>query len=195
MGVKYRDGQNYPETYEDYVPPGAIARCMLEMMDYLYPVGCYFETTDTDFDPNQSFGGTWVDATENYIMECDSQTTGSHSWEWKKYADGTFDAFGKSTGTTSQYATQPSGIYWHTLSISFPSRLVPINNDYSVIYSTISSSSHSVSSTQLSKTTTGFNAYLMSVTSGSLANTYLFHVHGRWKSDNTIPRKKWHRTA
>lgn len=59
MGVKYRDGQNYPETYEDYVPPGAVARCMLEMMDYIYPVGCYFETTDTDFDPNQTFGGTW----------------------------------------------------------------------------------------------------------------------------------------
>jgi hypothetical protein len=28
--------------------------------DFFYPVGCYFETTDTDFDPNTAWGGTWV---------------------------------------------------------------------------------------------------------------------------------------
>ena len=26
----------------------------------VYPVGCYFETTDTTFDPNTAWGGTWV---------------------------------------------------------------------------------------------------------------------------------------
>ena len=59
MGVKYRDGQNYPETYEDYVPPGAVARCMLEMIDMVYPIGSYYDTEDLNFNPNIQFGGTW----------------------------------------------------------------------------------------------------------------------------------------
>ena len=35
----------------------AITRRIAEIV---YPVGCYFETTDTSFDPNTAFGGTWV---------------------------------------------------------------------------------------------------------------------------------------
>lgn len=30
------------------------------IIDAIYPVGCYFETTDTTFDPNTTFGGTWI---------------------------------------------------------------------------------------------------------------------------------------
>lgn len=28
--------------------------------EIVYPVGCYFETSDTSFDPNVTFGGTWI---------------------------------------------------------------------------------------------------------------------------------------
>lgn len=28
-------------------------------LDTFYPVGSYYETSDTSFDPNVSFGGTW----------------------------------------------------------------------------------------------------------------------------------------
>ena len=55
-----QNGINYPATYDDYVPPGAIARAVYDLIDYIYPVGSYYETTDTDFDPNVQFGGTWV---------------------------------------------------------------------------------------------------------------------------------------
>ena len=33
----------------------------------IYPVGCYFETSDTTFDPNIAFGGTWVLETEGQV--------------------------------------------------------------------------------------------------------------------------------
>ena len=33
---------------------------LVNLIDTIYPVGCYFETTDTTFDPNTAFGGTWV---------------------------------------------------------------------------------------------------------------------------------------
>lgn len=32
-----------------------------EMLDKYYPVGCYFETTDTSFNPNTALVGTWVE--------------------------------------------------------------------------------------------------------------------------------------
>ena len=34
---------------------------MASLIDVLYPVGCYFETSDTTFDPNVSWGGTWAE--------------------------------------------------------------------------------------------------------------------------------------
>ena len=40
---------------------------MLQVTNCLYPVGCYFETSDTSFDPNASFGGTWVLESEGQV--------------------------------------------------------------------------------------------------------------------------------
>ena len=31
------------------------------ILDMFYPVGCFFETTDTNFDPNVVWGGVWVE--------------------------------------------------------------------------------------------------------------------------------------
>lgn len=35
----------------------------MEMLNWFYPVGSYYETSDTTFDPNVSWGGTWVEDT------------------------------------------------------------------------------------------------------------------------------------
>ena len=29
------------------------------LLDFFYPVGCYFETSDTEFNPNKAWGGKW----------------------------------------------------------------------------------------------------------------------------------------
>lgn len=31
-----------------------------DILDIFYPIGSYYETSDTDFDPNTAWGGTWV---------------------------------------------------------------------------------------------------------------------------------------
>ena len=31
-----------------------------KLVDVFYPVGCYFETSNTSFNPNAAWGGTWV---------------------------------------------------------------------------------------------------------------------------------------
>lgn len=47
------------------------------LLDFFYPVGCYFETSDTEFNPNKSWGGKWeleteglvhIGAGENYVV-------------------------------------------------------------------------------------------------------------------------------
>ena len=40
---------------------------MRALFDFVYPVGSYYETSDTSFDPNQSWGGTWVLETEGQV--------------------------------------------------------------------------------------------------------------------------------
>ena len=39
----------------------------ISLIDVFYPVGSYYETSDTSFDPNSSWGGTWVLETEGMV--------------------------------------------------------------------------------------------------------------------------------
>lgn len=39
----------------------------LGLIDVFYPVGSYYETSDTTFDPNNTWGGTWVLETEGVV--------------------------------------------------------------------------------------------------------------------------------
>lgn len=36
------------------------------LLDFFYPVGTYYETSNTSFDPNVSWGGTWKQDTAGY---------------------------------------------------------------------------------------------------------------------------------
>ena len=36
-------------------------------VDFRYPIGSYYETSDTSFDPNTTWGGTWVLETEGQV--------------------------------------------------------------------------------------------------------------------------------
>ena len=37
-------------------------------LDYFYPVGTYYETSDSDFNPNTAWGGTWVEDTKGKML-------------------------------------------------------------------------------------------------------------------------------
>ena len=37
------------------------------LLDIFYPVGSYYETSDSDFNPNTSWGGTWVEDTNGLV--------------------------------------------------------------------------------------------------------------------------------
>ena len=45
------------------------------IIDVIYPVGSYYETTDTTFDPNQAWGGTWVEDTAGRMLVAQDTST------------------------------------------------------------------------------------------------------------------------
>lgn len=55
-----------PDIVEDYVSSSAFTSAIL---DVFYPVGCYYHTSDTTFNPNTSWGGTWSKVTEGYFLQ------------------------------------------------------------------------------------------------------------------------------
>ncbi len=38
-----------------------------KLLDFIYPVGSYYETSDTSFNPNTAWGGTWVEDTKGRV--------------------------------------------------------------------------------------------------------------------------------
>lgn len=50
---------------------GAVTKDKLaisSIIDIFYPVGSYYETSDTTFDPNVSWGGTWAEDTAGRVL-------------------------------------------------------------------------------------------------------------------------------
>ena len=46
-----------------------------EMLNLFYPIGSYYETSNTSFDPNIAWGGTWVEDTGGRVLV--AQDTGT----------------------------------------------------------------------------------------------------------------------
>ena len=49
------------------VYPFGIGTSTQALLDIFYPIGTYYETSDTTFDPNVSWGGTWVEDTNGRV--------------------------------------------------------------------------------------------------------------------------------
>lgn len=46
------------------------------LLDVIFPVGSYYETSDTSFNPNTAWGGTWVEDTKGRVtVALDSNDT------------------------------------------------------------------------------------------------------------------------
>lgn len=46
------------------------------LLDFIYPVGSYYETSDTSFNPNNTWGGTWLEDTKGRVtVALDSNDT------------------------------------------------------------------------------------------------------------------------
>jgi hypothetical protein len=70
------------------------------LLNLIYPVGCYFETSDNDFNPNTSWGGTWVlDSAGKVTVAKDEDDTD-------------FDTLGKTGGSKELQQHKHNGLAW-----------------------------------------------------------------------------------
>lgn len=80
------------------------------IIDVFYPVGSFYETTDTSFNPNTTWGGTWVEDTAGRVLVAkDSATfstvgdTGGSESHHHTYGVGVGEYFGILSGTILGY--------------------------------------------------------------------------------------------
>lgn len=68
-----------------------------ELIDKIYPIGSYYETSDSSFNPNNSWGGTWEIESDGTVLvsECGGSSAG--------------------TGRPVVRINDEGGEYWHTL--------------------------------------------------------------------------------
>lgn len=58
-------------VYTDNIANGAVTMDKVaksEFLDFFYPVGSYYETSDVAFNPNNTWGGTWVEDTGGRVL-------------------------------------------------------------------------------------------------------------------------------
>ena len=70
------DFENYPST-QTPINGTNLNNTQKLLVDLIYPVGIYVEISDTEFDPNTAWGGTWVLETDGTVLVSKSSTTGS----------------------------------------------------------------------------------------------------------------------
>ena len=57
LGVAF-EFENYPST-DTKINATNLNNMQKLLVDLIYPIGCYFETSDSEFNPNIAWGGTW----------------------------------------------------------------------------------------------------------------------------------------
>jgi len=150
----------------------------LGILDLFYPVGCYFETSNSSFNPNTAWGGTWVRETEGLV----------HIGSGSTYTNG-------STGGEKTHTLQESEIpsHRHTTSTSSNAFIVYNRDD-------LPSSSQGIGETQVMASSSS-GKYAPTSTSSSFNATYAKYVGytGGGSSHNNMQPylvvNRWHRTA
>lgn len=175
---------------------GNHAGTLTSIFDIFYPVGSYYETSDSTFDPNTSLGGTW--SSEEILDDEIVEEGTTDIWTYRKWKSGISECWGMHTFTLSIRNAYGNGpVYYGQYTSLFPSNLfisepvVTVTRQGREGAGLIHISPYSVSATQAS--------YFVANTSAVYPNAPLgvsFEVKGLWKTYSAPTTKyRWHRTA
>lgn len=67
-GTSNARSNGFTVDWQGRVECGDYSGSFKSIFDIFYPVGSYYETSDTTFDPNVSWGGTWVEDTAGRVL-------------------------------------------------------------------------------------------------------------------------------
>ena len=153
-------------------------------LDY-YPIGAYFETSDSTFDPNTVWGGTWVLETSGYVhVSGDASGTSSPSYPVSKANNnsgaGVSDGGASTvTLTTNEIPAHKHNVRMYHDQIGF-SQVIPANSSYLVF-------------------TTGVKWTDSQMTNRNITTNFICDNTGSGQAHNNmqpyINVYRWHRTA
>lgn len=152
---------------------------LASVIDLFYPVGSYYETSDTSFDPNVSWTGTWVEDTDGRILVAKDS--------------GTFATVGDTGGSEKHTHTVDARIrLWYGAALGETSRTIDIVDENGT------SGSMTQGTMMPAGTTTRNNGFQSGFTSFT-HDGFGQKVVGKTYSDSSLQPyvvvKRWHRTA
>ena len=156
-----------------------------------HPVGSYFETSDSSFNPNNEWGGTWTSSTkvDDYIVE---QGT-SGIWTYRKWSSGIAECWGAYSETLTHYYSANGLQGYSTSSISYPTSLF-IESPRITADGVIGSGFY-LGTLVGYEDLTKFHLVVMSSSSGSVSCYFNINAKGKWKNDTAPTVYRWYRTA
>lgn len=164
------------------------ANVMRALFDFVYPIGSYYETSDSSFNPNTAWGGTWVLETAGQVH----------------VSAGTGYTIGATGGSTSKSYTPQGSVQNHTLTVNeMPSHAHIPNNWVVVANSNYASYGDRIPGGTVGAFSAKANAaanpdnYISNNTGGGAGHNHGFS--GTQASINVmqpyITVNRWHRTA
>lgn len=155
-----------------------------------YPVGSYYETSDTSFDPNVTWGGTWISETilDDEIVE--EGTSGI--WTYRKWSDGVYEVWGKTTNSCAM-TTAYGSTYYGSVNISIAGLGFVEIKDMQIT----GQASGAYFATKIDNLTANTLALSCRASNSNTASvTHYVRITGTWKT-YTAPNEtyRWHRTA
>ena len=88
--IKYLKDEN-GDVFSPIVSLGSViweggGKLHKSLLDLLHPIGEYYETSNTSFDPNVSWGGTWVKETDERVLKTAEKLLGHKCFvtDWDK---------------------------------------------------------------------------------------------------------------
>ena len=165
----------------------------LQMLNYIYPVGSYYETSDSIFDPNTAWGGTWTSEQIKDDKIVDEGETGI--WTYRKWKSGIAECWGTYSGNiTSRTANAPYnssvfdvGVVYYPSNFFADIPVVSVNTRIGSFYNLTSYANSYQNNVSISITS--------NATGTQTVYAYI-SAKGKWKSyvqPQTLYR--WHRTA
>lgn len=120
MSTEYKEGYVYPG-----MSPQAIQDLITYIYDTTYPIGSYYETTDTDFDPNENFVGEWeleaeglvhISSGTNYNVSANDEDGGNTTINYTPAGSNTGGKVGSHTLTTTELPKMSGSAYFRRTS-------------------------------------------------------------------------------
>ena len=176
------------DSYDEY----SIGEDKSDLLDFFYPVGSYYETSNTSFDPNEEWGGVWVQDTQGYVTVGSGYTSSYYD------IDGVVLATGSTTGQT-KYLIEDDMLPQTIVKGAISGYYTRITDQQYALGSSSSSGHYEV--VGLTNTPSSSNDYLyvgneeQTTASGVLSRKQMAYSFGLDAIQPSIGVIRWHRTA